>query len=129
MIKVAAAIIEKDSLVLIAQRKRGAHLPLKWEFPGGKIEVGETPAECLVREIKEEFDIEISIRGHFTNVQHDYGDKKIELLVYRAKYKSGVIKTFAHEQIKWVSKSDLLKYDLAAADIPVAIMLCGKISQ
>jgi len=66
IIKVTVAILEKDGRIIIAQRKSSDHLSSKWEFPGGKIEPGETPEVCLARELKEEFDIDVAIGGYPT---------------------------------------------------------------
>jgi 8-oxo-dGTP diphosphatase len=123
MIRVTAAVIENDSCILIAQRKRGGHLPLKWEFPGGKIEKNETPEVCLKREMHEEFNVNIEVGELFAISIYDYSDKIVELLAYRATIVSGTIKAIAHEDMRWVAIKDLLKYDLAGADIPIAAKL------
>lgn len=117
MVKVAAAILKKGDLILIARRKAG-DLAGKWEFPGGKIEPGETPEECLKREIKEEFDIDISVGEHFADNIHHYSDKTVYLMAYWAFWSGGVIKASAHDDYKWVSVTELHNYDFADADIP-----------
>lgn len=70
IIKVTAAILENDGRILIAQRKSSDHLSGKWEFPGGKIEHGETPEECLARELKEEFDIYVTIGDFLGSIDY-----------------------------------------------------------
>lgn len=119
MKKVAAAILEQDGKYLIAQRKEGDTLAGKWEFPGGKIEEGETAENCLVREFKEEFDVEIDVGEYFCSSKFAYKHMPIELMVYFAKWKSGDFKLNDHSQIEWVSLSDIENYDFADADVPV----------
>lgn len=88
-VDVTAAIIEKDGKFLIAKRKKGKHLENKWEFPGGKVELGESHEECLARELEEEFGVITGIAEFVAEGLFDYGDVKIRLLGYRAKYISG----------------------------------------
>ena len=118
-IDVTAAIIEKDGKFLIAKRKKGKHLENKWEFPGGKIEELETPEECLARELEEEFGIIAEIADFITESFFDYGDRKIRLLGYRAKYISGEFRLNAHDDIKWVSANEFIEFDFAEADLPL----------
>lgn len=120
MKRVAAAVIEKDGLVLIARRKSGDALAGKWEFPGGKLEPGETPEACLRRELREEFGVETEIGGFVCSNEFEYEHFHIELLVYRASHVSGEFRLRDHAAIAWVAPADLLKYDLAGADIPAA---------
>ncbi|MBI2670255.1 MAG: (deoxy)nucleoside triphosphate pyrophosphohydrolase [Candidatus Yanofskybacteria bacterium] len=120
IVDVVAAIIEKDGEFLIAKRKKGKHLEEKWEFPGGKIEVHETPEKCLERELKEEFGILVKARNFVAESIFDYGNVKIRLLGYKAKYISGEFNLNDHDEIKWVVADELVKFDLAEADIPLA---------
>ena len=124
IIKVTAAILEKDGHIIIAQRKSSDHLSGKWEFPGGKIEPGETPEKCLARELKEEFDIEVAI-GEFlgTNIHH-YDHISIELMAYRASWIAGAISMNDHKAYNWVTIDQLSDYEFAPADIPFVEMLC-----
>ncbi|HBE88576.1 MAG TPA: 8-oxo-dGTP diphosphatase MutT [Elusimicrobia bacterium] len=125
MKQVTAAVIEKDGRVLIAQRKSGDALAGKWEFPGGKLEPGETPEACLRRELKEEFGVETEIGDFICSSEFEYKHFHIELLVYRARHISGEFQLHDHAAIEWVAPADLLKYDLASADIPVIEKLTG----
>ena len=77
MINVVAAILEKEDKILIAKKKEGKPLAGFWEFPGGKVENGETLEKALIRELKEEMDIEIEIKDYVGESIHDYGDNKI----------------------------------------------------
>ncbi|MBO8138350.1 MAG: 8-oxo-dGTP diphosphatase MutT [Desulfotomaculum sp.] len=119
MIKVAAAIIQKDNKVLIAKRKAGDKLANKWEFPGGKIEKGETPEECLVREIYEEFEINISVTKFFSESIYSYEHLAVHLLAYFAKWERGIIIPKVHDEFRWVTIDELNNYDFAPADIPL----------
>ena len=119
MKRVTAAIIEKNGKILVTQRPGSDKLGLKWEFPGGKIEQGETPEQCLVREIKEELNLDIKITGHFMNSTYKYETGEIELICYFAKITGGEVKLNFHEAAKWIEKSQLKEFDFAPADIPV----------
>ena len=123
--QVAAAVIEKDSKVLIAKRRKKDTLGGKWEFPGGKIEPGETPEECLKRELKEELDIEVEIGRFLLSTVFRYFLIPVELLVYKVKYISGDFKTNEHDEIRWVAPEKLKDYDLTGADRPIMKALLG----
>lgn len=123
IIVVTAGIIQDQGKILLAQRKENSDQGLKWEFPGGKLEFGETPEQCLKREIQEELDIEIGIEGIFQVVSHIYGDSQVILLCYLCHYGKGILKPKECQDYCWVEKKDLLTYDLAPADIPVARQL------
>lgn len=114
--QVAAAVIEKDSKILIAKRRRHDTLGGLWEFPGGKIEPGETPEGCLKRELKEEFDVEAEIGVFFLSTTFRYFFIPIEILVYKAAAISGDFKTNEHDEIRWVDAADFGKYDFVNAD-------------
>jgi 8-oxo-dGTP diphosphatase len=120
MIVVTAAVIKnRDNKILICQRKPDSHNGLKWEFPGGKLEEQETPEQCLRREIKEELDVDIEVGEIFKVVKQDYSDRVILLLAYECNYISGELKTIDCNDYKWVKKSEIKKYDIALADIPI----------
>ena len=123
MIKVTAAIIEREGKYLIARRSPGKHMAGKWEFPGGKIEAGETPEECLVRDLKEEFDIDVKVECHVANSVYDYGEKLICLMGYRVTYIGGCFLLRDHDQIVWVPISGMDDYDFAPADVPLIAVL------
>jgi len=119
MIDVSCAIILNQNKVLVAQRNRNGKLPLKWEFPGGKVEKYETIKESLIREIKEELNIEIEIIESLSPVEHHYPDFSIRLHPFLCNFKSGNLIVKEHEEIQWVEKSDLLNFDWAEADLPI----------
>jgi 8-oxo-dGTP diphosphatase len=122
-ITVTAAVLEKDGRVLIARRKRGDRQANKWEFPGGKIEAGETPEICLRRELKEEFGIDVAVDGFVGRSSHRYPHGEIDLLAYRVTHLSGNFQLHDHEEILWVLPADLPSYDFSAADIPIVKLL------
>ena len=126
MKEVTAAIIVHDNRVLIARRGPGQKLAGKWEFPGGKIEAGETPEACLVREIKEELGVDIEIDGFFGASLYRYETGEIRLLGYKAKWVAGDIRVTVHSEIRWIGQDELGDYDYAPADMPFVEKLGGE---
>lgn len=120
IIKVTCAIIERNGKVLAAQRSETMNMPLKWEFPGGKVEDGEEPAASLVREIREELGVEVAIRHPLPSVFHDYGTWTIELIPYVCEIPRAVnIILHEHRDVIWKEPEDLLELEWPDADIPV----------
>ncbi len=119
MIEVTCAIILKENKILVTQRSEKMKLPLKWEFPGGKIEKNETEENCLLREIKEELNLEIEIIEKLESKSFDYETFSINLIPFVAKYLKGEIVLSEHKDFKWLTKEELKFLDWAAADIPV----------
>lgn len=117
MLQVTAAVIMNEGKVLIAQRSKEDKLSLKWEFPGGKLEEGETPEACLKREIMEEMNLNIEVLEFMGSCVYSYGTREIELMAYKAHILSGEMKLNVHNDVRWVKISDLNHYDLAPADI------------
>ncbi len=121
MIQVSCAIIVNSiGKVLVTQRSINMPLPLKWEFPGGKIEADETAEECLIREIREELNIEIQITSSLPPNDHQYPDKLIRLIPFICRQKGGEIILKEHASYKWLDAKDLLDLDWAEADVGVA---------
>ena len=120
-IEVVAAVIYKDNKILCV--KRGSHkfdyISLKFEFPGGKIEIGETKEEALLREIKEELDMNIEIQKEFLTVFFEYPDFKITMHSFICRCKSEVFCLKEHVEFRWLLKTELSGLDWAAADIPI----------
>ena len=120
MITVSAAILTKDNKVFLARRNSETKHAGKWESPGGKMEQGESGEQCLSREIKEEFSIDITVNEFFAESIHEYEHAKIRILAYRITWVSGKMAPKDHDRIAWVSPDKLLEYDLLPADIPIA---------
>ena len=118
MIEVTAAILNNNGRLLIAQRKPTGKLPNKWEFPGGKVDSGETPEYCLKREMKEEFDIDVSVGDYLGESIYHYDHGSIKLLAYKATWIAGKFTIKDHKAIEWVAIGELPEYDFAPADIP-----------
>jgi 8-oxo-dGTP diphosphatase len=119
MLQVTCAIIENGDKILICQRSTSMKLPLKWEFPGGKIEMDESKEDCLRREIKEELNIDITIGKALAMVEHFYNDFALHLYPFVCTIQSGQVKALEHAQAIWVDKAQLLYYDWAEADLPI----------
>jgi mutator protein MutT len=121
-IKVTAAIMIKANQVFAARRNPGTHMAGFWEFPGGKIEVGETPEGCLERELFEEFGIVTEVGAFFADSTYDYGIKTIQLLAYEVKYISGDFELRAHDKLRWLALDELDRVKWAPADVPLVAL-------
>lgn len=117
---VTAAIIERDGKVLLTRRKPGKPYGGLWEFPGGKVEEGEDPKACIVREIEEELAMSVAVVSVFDTVFHVYPEKAVLLIAYLCRWIEGVPRNIEVDEHSWVSREELLSYDLLAADIPLA---------
>ena len=121
MINVVAALIENENKVLIAKRSTGdPNVFGKWEFPGGKVQDNEDEKHAIEREIKEEFELSIKAEGFLINNICHYPTKTVDLKLYSCTYLSGKFHLHDHSEYRWVNKEELLNYDLAPADIPLA---------
>lgn len=118
MLEVCAAIIYKDNKVLVAKRALHKSQGGKWEFPGGKLEKGESPEGCLERELMEEMCIKIQVKQFLMENTHRYEMGTIRLMAYRAEYLEGNINLIDHSEVRWVAVNTLGEYDFAEADIP-----------
>jgi 8-oxo-dGTP diphosphatase len=116
---VTCAIIRFEDKILVVQRSEHMKLPLKWEFPGGKVENGESLEDCIRREIKEELNIEIKLTSKLSTSNCDYPEFSIQLIPFLANYLSGDIILSEHKQYLLLEKIELSKLDWAEADIPV----------
>ena len=119
MIKVVAGILQKDNKILIARKAPGKALEGYFEFPGGKIEEGETPEESLVRELMEEMSIKVKVNKYVGESIYDYGNIVISLKGYTAEILEGEITLTDHDMYKWVTLSEIKDYKLAPADMPL----------
>lgn len=119
IVKVPCAIIEHEGRILAAQRAEGMSLSLKWEFPGGKIDGDETEIEALVREIKEELNVEVSIGARQSEVYKDDTHRVICLIPYICELITTQITLTEHRQYRWLTPEELPNLDWAEADIVV----------
>jgi 8-oxo-dGTP diphosphatase len=120
-IEVVAAIIVYDSKILCVQRGENKldYISKKYEFPGGKIESGESPKETIKREILEELKMEIDVQEEFMTVRHQYPDFTITMYSFICKCDSPNLTLTEHVDFKWLKTNELEKLDWAAADIPI----------
>jgi 8-oxo-dGTP diphosphatase len=119
IVNVTCAIILIENKILVAQRSDKMKLPLKWEFPGGKLEENETEIDCVKREIKEEINIDIEVIKKLSSSIYDYGTFKINLIPFIAKYIHGEIRLAEHKDYKLLEKVELLSLDWAEADLQI----------
>ncbi len=125
MQRVTAAIMEEGDRVFVARRGPGRHLAGKWEFPGGKIEPGESPEDSLARELAEELGLEVAVREQLCVVRYDGADLSLELLVYRVERRGGTMELREHLEARWVLREELGRLDLAESDRLVVERLYG----
>lgn len=118
-VNVTCAIIVLKDKTLVVQRSETMKLPLKWEFPGGKVDFGETEEECILREIKEELNINVEIVSRLTPSPHQYPNISIELIPFIAQFKNGSINLTEHKKYVWLKKEELIDLDWAEADLPI----------
>ena len=118
VITVVAAVIERDGKILVGQRRRGDTHPLKWEFPGGKVERGESPVDALIRELREELGIEAAIGQEIIRYEYSYGGKSPILLIFKRVVEfTGEPDSHAFEQILWVTPGGMPELDFLEGDV------------
>jgi len=116
---VTAAIIEKQGQVLITQRLKGSRHAGRWEFPGGKLEPGESPREALQREIREELNLEVSAGEVVETLYHRYDWRAVLILVYRCQIEQGTLRHVEVADHRWVTPEQMNDYDFLEADLPL----------
>lgn len=119
-LEVVAAVIERDGRILCAQRKAGGELSLRWEFPGGKVEPGETREQALEREIEEELGLRIQAGPLLLTVRHRYAAFAVTMHAYQATILEGQPELREHLAIRWLCPDEMRTLDWAPADVPVA---------
>jgi 8-oxo-dGTP diphosphatase len=129
MKRVVAALIVRDGKVLVCQRTRHQTMPLKWEFPGGKIEEGEQPRDALRRELDEELGITATIGDEVARIRHEYPNGgMVEIRFYVVREHKGEIENRIFRDIQWSERKDLLSYDFLEADLTlVNDLVAGKL--
>jgi len=121
----AAALIDSDGRVLICQRPQGKQLAGLWEFPGGKVEAGETPEECLIRELDEELGIKVTqaCLAPFVFASHGYENFHLLMPLYLVRRWEGFVTAKEHEAVAWVKPAKLADYPMPPADAPLVAWL------
>ncbi|RAK51510.1 8-oxo-dGTP diphosphatase MutT [Phenylobacterium deserti] len=121
----AAALVDSDGRVLICQRPEGKQLAGLWEFPGGKVETGETPEACLIRELQEELGIKVShaCLAPFVFASHEYEDFHLLMPVYLVRRWEGQVTAQEHKALAWVKPVKLGDYPMPPADAPLVAWL------
>ncbi len=118
MVEVVAAVMMRDGRILIGQRMRSGRHPLKWEFPGGKVEPGEDPRAALTRELREELNVEAVIGEELDSYEVSYGDGfRLMLHFYRVEHFQGELRNLDFEQIVWEKPERLAEYDFLDGDV------------
>ncbi len=116
VVEVAAGLIHREGRYLIARRKSGTHLAGLWEFPGGKREGGESLAECLERELREELGVRINRPIPYRTVRHDYLEKTVELHFFHCAIEEGEASPIDCEEIRWVRPEEFIDFEFPPAD-------------
>lgn len=116
MIEVTAAVIHNDGKLLICQRPKGKSCELLWEFPGGKIEPGETAEQCIVRECQEELGVTLQVIRKLTEITHHYPDRTVHLQFFIAEIESGDLKMKEHNAFAWITPEEKGAYNFCPAD-------------
>lgn len=121
----AVALVDPDNRVLIAQRPEGKPMAGLWEFPGGKVQPGETPEAALIRELKEELGIDVteSCLGPFTFASHAYADFHLLMPLFLCRKWKGIVRGMEGQALKWVLPPRIADYPMPAADKPLVAML------
>jgi 8-oxo-dGTP diphosphatase len=114
-----AALIRADGLVLLTQRKPGRHLGLSWEFPGGKVEDGETDEIALMRELREELGVDVAVGTRCFETRHTYGARDMHLLVYRCRLIAGTPVALDVNAVEWVQEKRIEEREFLPADKPL----------
>lgn len=123
---VAAAVIKQGDKILICQRARDDDFALLWEFPGGKLEEGETPEQCIIREITEELGLDIRVNNIIAVTRHNDGAQDVHFTFYEADIIQGILTLNVHETAIWAPLDTLAEYDFMRADLPVVELLMKK---
>lgn len=120
MIAVAAGLIVRDGYLLAARRPEGKHMAGRWEFPGGKLERGESPEQALRRELREELDVSVSVGRIYHARTHSYPEKDVLILFYPCRLLEGEPRAVEEAEVRWITPEQIGGFDWAEADRPVA---------
>ena len=122
LVVVAAAVVERDGLILVTRRPEGVHLEGHWEFPGGKCAPGETLEQCLVRELREELGAVAVVGPELLSTSHDYGDRRVELHFFRCSLESEP-RPLLGQDMRWVERPALAALQFPPADTELISLL------
>ena len=125
IITVVAGLIREGDRILICQRPAGKARGLLWEFPGGKVEAGESKEAALVRECREELGVTLNVGDVYAELTHEYPDMTVRLTLFEARIGEGVPRNIEHADIKWIKPEEITEYPFCPADKEI----CGKISK
>jgi len=120
---VSAAVVVHEGRILIARRKRDVPYPLLWEFPGGKVEPDEDPKDAILRELKEELDMDAEVDGIYDVVYHRYPERTVLVLSYRCRWLGGELRDLDVTEHCWVLPDELPGYEILPADAPLVARL------
>lgn len=123
---VTAAVVIENGRVLVARRPPGGRHPGSWEFPGGKVEEGETPEECLAREMMEEMGVQVSVGDMLASVKHSYPDLAVELHAFECTVTGGRLRDIGCSEHQWVEPTDLGRFDLLPPDRELLELVFGE---
>ena len=122
-LNVVCAIFYQNGKILAFRRKTGEKMAGKWEFPGGKIRQGETPDQSIIREIREELDLEILPEKSFPPIEHEYPEFLIKLFPYLCRWEKGELRLHVHDECRWLDKTELESLDWSDADRAVLALM------
>jgi len=118
--QVTAALFEREGRVLLARRRPGRHMGSLWEFPGGKVDPGESAEEGLARELREELGVAVRVGDLVGRTRFRVGEEHFELLLYRVQHIGGEFQLREHEEIRWVAREQIEAYELVESDRELA---------
>ncbi len=124
MVEVVAALIWDNDKFMICQRPAHKARGLLWEFVGGKVELGETKEQALIRECKEELNVILSVGNVFMDVVHEYSDLMVHLTLFNAKVAEGEPQKLEHNDIQWITPSEVSNYEFCPADEEIIARIC-----
>jgi len=125
-VRVSAGILRDGDRVLICRRRGDQEHPAKWEFPGGKIETGESPEQCLRRELREELAVDVEVGRLLAQLQHEYpSGPTVDLWFFEVSRHGGDVRNRVFAEIRWVTVGELARFDLLEADRPLIEILAG----
>ena len=126
MVEVVAALIWRNGKFMICQRPSTKSCALLWEFVGGKLEKGEIKEQALIRECREELAVTLSVGDVFMDVVHEYPDLTVHLTLFNATIAEGVPQKLEHNDIKWITPSEIPSYEFCPADEEILARICKK---